>query len=115
MPACAAALPCVLDFMHMLQVLIAHLLHEMSKGVKSQWRPYLAQLPHAYTLMMNFGPEHVEALQAPHAQQLASASGQQALDWWTATKGLLTMLGVVSESAILISVNTAAICALIQH
>ena len=105
----------MLDFLHLLQVLIAHLLHEVSKGVKSQWHPYIAQLPHAYTLMMNFGPEHLKALQTPYAQQVASASCQQAQDLWKATKGLLTMLGVVPDIAILISVSTVAICSLPQQ
>ena len=77
----------------MLQVLTAHLLHETTKATKSQWHPYLAQLPHEYTLMMNFNPHHVQALQAPHAQQIATTTCQQAQQSWTEAKGLLSMLG----------------------
>ncbi len=77
----------------MLQVLTAHLLHETTKGHMSQWHPYLAQLPHEYTLMMNFNPEHVRALQAPHAQQTATTTCQQPQQSWTEAKGLLSMLG----------------------
>jgi len=77
----------------MLQVLTAHLLHETTKATKSQWHPYLAQLPHEYTLMMNFNPHHVHALQAPHAQQIATTTCQQAQQSWTEAKGLLSMLG----------------------
>lgn len=59
----------------------------------SQWHPYLAQLPHEYTLMMNFNPDHVQALQAPYAQQIATATIQQAQQSWTEVKGLLSLLG----------------------
>ncbi|KAA6425332.1 MAG: hypothetical protein FRX49_04825, partial [Trebouxia sp. A1-2] len=78
----------------LLQVLTAHLLHETAKGCMSQWHPYLAQLPHEYTLMMNFNPDHVQALQAPYAQQIATATIQQAQQSWTEVKGLLSLLGL---------------------
>ena len=78
----------------MLQVLTAHLLHETTKGDKSQWHPYLAQLPHEYTLMMNFNSDHVQALQAPYAQQVATATCQQAQQSWREAKGLLSRLGL---------------------
>ncbi len=46
-----------------LQVLAVHLLHEVSKGGRSFWCPYLKALPRSYTTAMCFRPAEVEALQ----------------------------------------------------
>ncbi len=40
--------------------------------------------------MMNFNSDHVQALQAPYAQQIATATCQQAQQSWTEAKGLLS-------------------------
>lgn len=45
------------------QVLAVHLLHEMSKGEASFWRPYLQSLPRSYATAMCFRAADVEALQ----------------------------------------------------
>ena len=74
-------------------MLAAHLLHEVSRGSQSAWYPYIAQLPHEYTLLMNFSPKHIEALQVPHAQHLAQATCQQVQQQWTEARSLLTALG----------------------
>ncbi|KAL3157808.1 hypothetical protein ABBQ32_012230 [Trebouxia sp. C0010 RCD-2024] len=76
------------------QVLTAHLLHETARGNTSFWHPYIGQLPHEYSLMMTFTPAHVQALQMPHAQQLAQAACDQSQHHWDCTKHLLASLGI---------------------
>lgn len=53
------------------QVLIVHLLYELSKGQTSQWEPYLQQLPADYSTFAYFGEQHTSELQvslpAPHS------------------------------------------------
>ena len=43
--------------------------------------------------MMNFAPAHVQALQMPHAKQLAQAACDHSSQQWDSAKQLLASLG----------------------
>ena len=47
-----------------LQVLACHLLQELTKGRRSFWSPYLAQLPKSHSQLSYFGPDDISELQA---------------------------------------------------
>lgn len=50
--------------------------------------------------MMTFSPLQMQALQAPHAQQLAQAACKQAQEQWTQTRTLLSSLGNYSPATL---------------
>ena len=80
----------------LMQVLIAHLLHEASQGSSSPWHPYIAQLPHQYSLLMGFSPEHIQALQVTHTMQLAVEICDQNQQQWAQARPFLQTLGMLA-------------------
>lgn len=74
-------------------MLTVHLLHETAQGSSSFWHPYIAQLPHEYSLMMDFAPAHIQALQMPYAKQLTQAACDHSVRQWDGAKEVLANLG----------------------
>eukprot|EP00850_Spirogloea_muscicola_P009122 SM000050S17047 [mRNA] locus=s50:660021:663165:+ [translate_table: standard] len=71
------------------QVLVVHLLHELSKGRTSAWAPYLATLPRAHTTLCTFSPADAAALQVPWAVDTAAAAAAGAQRDWLAAQPVL--------------------------
>jgi hypothetical protein len=76
------------------KVLIVHLLHEVSKGPASFWRPYLVLLPREYHTLALFPEAVVAQLQVPEAMQAARRARSEARRDWAAAHGVLTSLGL---------------------
>eukprot|EP00850_Spirogloea_muscicola_P011627 SM000073S21403 [mRNA] locus=s73:33855:36542:- [translate_table: standard] len=71
------------------QVLVVHLLHELSKGRRSAWAPYLVTLPLAHTTLCTFSPADAAALQVPWAVDTAAAAAASARRDWLAAQPVL--------------------------
>ena len=74
-------------------MLTVHLLHETAQDSSSFWHPYIAQLPREYSLMMNFAPAHIQALQMPYARQLTEAACDHSKQQWDGAKQVIANLG----------------------
>lgn len=77
-----------------LQVLILHLLHEVSKGTASFWHPYLLALPREHHTLALFSPSQVLQLQVPQAMEAARAARADARRDWATARGVLLELGL---------------------
>lgn len=75
-------------------MLIVHLLHEVSKGPASFWRPYLVLLPREYHTLALFPEAAVAQLQVPEAMEAARRARAEARRDWAAAHGALTSLGL---------------------
>eukprot|EP00850_Spirogloea_muscicola_P019947 SM000203S06123 [mRNA] locus=s203:53194:56426:+ [translate_table: standard] len=80
----------VLDFGRSVrQVLVVHLLHELHKGRRSAWAPYLVTLPRVHTTLCTFSPADAAALQVPWAVDTAATAAAYARQDWLAARPVL--------------------------
>lgn len=74
------------------QLLGAHLLHEISKGSVSYWYHYLRTLPQCYTTGISLTKEEIQNLQVPYAICKVFSARQQAIESWKCVKPILNAL-----------------------
>ena len=66
-----------------LQLLVIHLLKEMSNTLQSFWSVYLQSLPQSYTTAISLTDAAVDALQVPYAQRIVTTAHETAHHLYT--------------------------------
>jgi hypothetical protein len=79
------------------QLLAAHLLHEVSKGRRSQWYQYLRSLPRSFTTGMSLSPQETAALQVDYAIAQTTAARDAAKASWKQMRPILVSLQLPSR------------------
>ena len=75
------------------QVLACHLLHELSRGQRSFWQPYLSNLPRTFTALAYFSSRDVHELQLGHAMDIVQSVAEALTSSHEAAGPLLAALG----------------------